>query len=167
MKSNLLNKQFSNVYTKEDLASIPAVGHSPKPTIGSLIVTLPGVIRQLTSLKPNKASGPDKIPPWFLKEFAHEIGPILTAIYQVSIDSGIVPSRWKYANACGVSKGGQKSNPCNYRLISLTCIADKVLEHIVHSHVMKHLDSHRILTDEKHGFRAKRSTVHSADNNYP
>ena len=95
-KSDLLNKQFSNVYTKEDLASIAAVGHSPKPTIGSLIiVTLPGVIKQLTSLKPNKASGPDQIPPWFLKDYAHEIGPILTLIYQASIDSGIVPTRWK------------------------------------------------------------------------
>ena len=97
-KSDLLNKQFSNVYFKEDLASIPAVGHSPKATIGSLIVTLPGVIKQLASLKPNKASGPDQIPPWFLKEYAHEIGAILTLIYQASIVSGIVPSRWKYAN---------------------------------------------------------------------
>ena len=68
-------------------------------------------------------------------------------------------SYWKYANACGVFKGGQKSNPCNYRSISLTCIASKVLEHIVHSHVMKHLDPQRILTDVQHGFRAKRSTV--------
>ena len=97
-KSDLLNKQFSNVYFKEDLASIPAVGHSPEATIGSLIVTLPGVIKQLASLKPNKASGLDQIPPWFLKEYAHEIGPILTLIYQASIVSGIVPSRWKYAN---------------------------------------------------------------------
>ena len=73
MKSDLLNKHFSDVYTKEDLAIIPAVGHSPKPVIGSPIVTLPGVIKQLTSLKPNKASGPDQIPPWFLKEYAHKI----------------------------------------------------------------------------------------------
>ena len=60
---------------------------------------------------------------------------------------------------CRVFKGGQKSNPCNYRSISLTCIASKVLEHIVHSHVMKHLDPQRILSDVQHGFRAKRSTV--------
>ena len=155
MKSDLLNKKFSDVYTKENLTSVPA----PKPTLGSLIVTLPGVIKQLTSLKPNKASGPDEIPPWFLKEYAHEIGLILTAIYQASINFGIVPFRWKYAHVCGVFKSGEKSDPCNYRPISLTCIASKVLEHIVHSHVMKHLDSHQILTDEQHGFRAKRSTV--------
>ena len=47
MKLDLLNKQFSNVYNEEDLDSIPAVGHSPKPTIGSLIVTLPGVIKEV------------------------------------------------------------------------------------------------------------------------
>ena len=40
--------------------------------------------------------------------------------------------------------------------ISLTCIASKVLENIVHSYLTKHLDSHRILTDVQHGFRAKR-----------
>ena len=61
-----------------------------------------------------------------------------------------------YANVGRVSKCDQKSNPCNYRPISLTCIASKVLEHIVHSHVMKDLDSHQILTDVQHGFRAKR-----------
>ena len=49
--------------------------------------------------------------PWFLKEYAHEIGPILTAIYQASIDSGIVPSRWKYAHVGGVYKSGEKSDP--------------------------------------------------------
>ena len=50
-KSDLANKQFSNVYTKEDLASIPAVGHSPKPTIGSLIVTLPGSNRAINIIE--------------------------------------------------------------------------------------------------------------------
>ena len=91
---------------------------------------------------------PDKIPPWFLKEYAHEIGPVLTLIYEASIDSGVVPSRWKYANVCRVFKGGQKSNPCNCRPISLTCIACKVLEHSVHSYVMKHLDFHQILSSD-------------------
>ena len=95
-----------------------------------------------------------------MKEYASEIGPILTAIYQASIDTGVVPSRWKHANVCGVFKNGKKSDPVNYRpTVSLTCIASKVLEHVVHSHVMKHLEQYEILTDVQYGFRAKRSTV--------
>ena len=34
----------------------------------------------------------------------------------------------------------------------------KLLEHIIHSHIMKHLEQHHILTDHQHGFRANRST---------
>ena len=85
-KSELLSEQFSRVFTVEDLTDIPVAGRDPKPGISSLTVTIPGVMKQLQSLKPNKASGPDGIPPWFLKEYAAEIGPI----YQTSVDSGRV-----------------------------------------------------------------------------
>ena len=59
---------------------------------------------------------------------------------------------------CAVFEKGKKSDPANYRPISLTCVASKILEHIVHSFIMKHLNDHNILTDCQHGFRAKRST---------
>ena len=117
-------------------------------SISPLIITITGVTKQLTSLKTNKACGPDNIHSWFLKEYAHEISPILTDIYQDSIITGSVPLKWTNANVCAVFKKGKKSDPANYRPISLTCIASKILEHIVHSHVMKHLQV----------IRAKRST---------
>ena len=78
--------------------------------------------------------------------------------YRDSIITGTVPLKWKNANVCAIFKKGKKSDPANYRPISLTCIASKILEHIVHSHVMKHLQVNQILTDCQHGFRAKRST---------
>ena len=105
-----------------------------------------------------KACGPDNIPSWFLKEYAQQISPILTDIYQDSISTVNVPSKWRCANVCAVFKKGKKSDPANYRPISLTCIASKILEHIIDSHVMKHLQVNDILTDCQHGFRAKRST---------
>ena len=77
---------------------------------------------------------------------------------QDSIDSVTVSHRWKEANVCATFKKGKKSDPANYRPISLTCIASKILEHIVHSFIMKHLNDHNILTDCQHGLRAKRST---------
>ena len=59
---------------------------------------------------------------------------------------------------CAVFKKGKKSDPANYRRISLTHVVSKILEHIVHSFIMKHLNDHNILTHCLHGFRAKRST---------
>ena len=62
------------------------------------------------------------------------------------------------SNVCAIHKKGKKSDPSNYSSVSLTCIASKVLEHIVHSHVMNHLWQYGVLTDNQHVFRAKRST---------
>ena len=50
-----------------------------------------------------------------------------------------------------------KHAQANYRPISTTCILSKLLEHIVTSKVVRHLDQHKILYDLQHGFRAKRS----------
>ena len=43
------------------------------------------------------------------------------------------------------------------RPVSLTSIICKLMEHIMHSQVMDHLDEHSILCDNQHGFRSKRS----------
>ena len=48
----------------------------------------------------------------------------------------------------------QKYLASNYRPISLTCIASKLMEHILVSNVMKHAQSHNILYDLQHGFRS-------------
>ena len=45
----------------------------------------------------------------------------------------------------------------NYRPVSLTCITCKLFEHIICRHIMKHVESHGILTDLQHGFRSGRS----------
>ena len=55
------------------------------------------------------------------------------------------------------SKIEGKSDPSNYRPISLTCVLCKVLEHIVASSVAKYFTELDILYDLQHGFREKRS----------
>ena len=98
-KADMLNNQFLSVFTQEDLSNIPDIGNDRIPATDSLSFTINGVAKQLSLLKTNKASGPDTIPLWFLKEYSAEIAPILTNIFQDSIESGTVPSRWKSANA--------------------------------------------------------------------
>ena len=54
-------------------------------------------------------------------------------------------------------KKASRSNPANYRPVSLICISCKLLEHIVNRHILNHLDAHKILADSQHGFRKRRS----------
>ena len=56
-------------------------------------------------------------------------------------------------------KTGPRYLPSNYRPVSLTSVACKVLEHIIHSNIMRHFDQFNILTDKQHGFRKRRSTA--------
>ena len=95
-----------------------------------------GVDKLLTGLNPNKVQGPDEISPRLLKELHTEIAPILTIIFQRSLDTGIVPKDWKHAIITPAFKKGSKSKPSNYRPISLTCIASKLMEHIIVSSMM-------------------------------
>ena len=110
----------------------------------------------MTGLNSNKAQGPDEISPRLLKELhtRHtEIAPILTIIFQRSLDTGIVPKDWKHAIITPAFKKGSKSKPSIYRPISLTCIASKLMEHIIVSNMMDYFDTHNILCPQQHGFR--------------
>ena len=50
-----------------------------------------------------------------------------------------------------------RRNPENYRLISLTSVSCKLLENIIHSNVMEHLNHNDIITDVQHGIQSKLS----------
>ena len=45
-----------------------------------------------------KASGPDMIPTYLLKLFAHQLAPALTVPYQASLDQEQLPEDWRTAN---------------------------------------------------------------------
>ena len=54
-------------------------------------------------------------------------------------------------------KKGEHYNPVNYRPISLTCVSCKLMEHILVSNIMDHLEENNILCAQQHGFRKKLS----------
>ena len=61
------------------------------------------------------------------------------------------------AHIVPVFKKGDRGSVENYRPISLTSVTSKILEHIVHSSIMDHLDKHSSLNPFQHVFRQKRS----------
>ena len=120
-----------------------------------IIIIPEGTSKLLKNLNPTKAIGPDKISPHFLKEVHDdEISPMISDLFQSSVNTG---TDWREAIVTPVFKKGAKSKPENYRPISLTCILSKVLEHIIVSCIMNHLDNHNLFYPLQHGFRSKLS----------
>ena len=73
--------------------------------------------------------------------------------FQQSIDKCEIPTGWSLAIICPLFKKEDRCLDCNYRPVSLTCVPYKLLEQIVCSYIMAHLDEHKLLSDKQHVFR--------------
>ena len=120
-------------------------------------VTDNGVLKLLKALNNFKAAGPDGIRPRVLKELSSELAPILTLLFKASLHQQSLLATWKHANVNPIYKVGDKTNPSNYRPVSLTCISCKLLQHIICSNLNQHHKRNNILYLLQHGFREKRS----------
>eukprot|EP00745_Piridium_sociabile_P045807 TRINITY_DN9988_c0_g1_i5.p1 TRINITY_DN9988_c0_g1~~TRINITY_DN9988_c0_g1_i5.p1 ORF type:complete len:555 (+),score=115.26 TRINITY_DN9988_c0_g1_i5:397-2061(+) len=164
-KAEVFNSQFNSAfsagrsYTQAEFRTRCKLSHIKEnhPTMDNPTITAAGVEKLLAGLDPAKASGPDGISPRVLKELSHEISPALTIIYQQSLNTGEVPTDWKEAHVTPIYKKGEHYNPANYRPMSLTSVPCKILEHIIVSNMMQHLEENNILNDRQHGFRKLRS----------
>jgi hypothetical protein len=156
-KADILNNQFSSVFNynepHDNIKELPGSSN----IMDNINITERGVHKLLKNLKIHKATGPDGIPGRLLKELADELTPVYTLFYQASLGQGIVPQTWKQADVVPIFKKGHKSKASNYRPVSLTSISCKMLEHIVTSNIMSHMEKYNLLTDTQHGFRKKRS----------
>ena len=162
-KASVLNKKFDQAfsegkhYDKDQFKQKCTLDEKTYPLLPNINITTAGVKKLLQSLDPTKAAGPDGISPRILKELAEEIAPILCIIYRSSLRTGSVPEDWRTAHVSPIFKKGEHYDPGNYRPVSLTSVPCKVMEHIVVSAVMTHLEENNILNRQQHGFRKKRS----------
>lgn len=81
------------------------------------------------------------------------VSQILCLIFMQSLATSEIPDDWKIGRIVAVFKTGERTNPANYRPISLTSIPSKLLEHIISSHIATHLESINFFYNHQHGFR--------------
>jgi hypothetical protein len=103
-KANILNEQFKSVFTTESIDNIPNKDVSPHPDIPPLTITTPGIRKLLDNINPHTASGPDNISGRILKYLQNFTAPILTIIFQKSLQTGCIPTDWKHANVAPAYK---------------------------------------------------------------
>ena len=86
------------------------------------------VLKQLQSLKTNKAIGLDNISARLLKCGAQSISHSITKLFNLSIRSGKFPGIWKCSKVSALFKSGDRTNATNYRPISILPTLSKILE---------------------------------------
>ena len=97
--------------------------------------------------------------PKMIMECAKELAVPLTLLYNESLSAGKLPDMWKRSNVVAIYKKGKRDLPNNYRPVSLTCVACKVLESLVKEDMVAFLDEERILSERQHGFVNRRSCL--------
>ena len=81
-------------------------------------------------------------------------------IFNQSLATGTLPTKFKIAKVIPVFKSGDALDPSNYRPISLLSTFSKILEKIVHNRLFTYLDTHSLLSTQQLSFRPKHSTTH-------
>ena len=100
-----------------------------------------------------KVTGSDCVFAFFLKAVACEIDEPLALIFNKSLDTGLVPSAWKYCNVTPIYKGGDKDDPGNFRPISVVPVVAKILEKLIASRLGMYLESHNFLREHQSVYR--------------
>jgi hypothetical protein len=98
------------------------------------------VYKQLSNLKRGKASGPDNLPTWILKDFAMELSSTVALIFNSSIQERTVPNAWRVADITSIPKiNPVKDIEKDLRPISLTGVLSKTMERFVAKWIMSQI----------------------------
>ena len=156
---NILAKYFNSVYTPESDDEMPEMDEMYRTEIRDIIISRIDIQTRLEKLNVNKSCGPDNMHPFVLQKTASETCKPLEIIFKKSMESGECPADWRSANVTPIHKKGDRTDPSNYRPVSLTSQVCKIFETIVRKHLLEHLTENNILRDEQHGFREGRSCL--------
>ena len=122
-------------------------------------LTVKEVIKIMKSISKKKSKGNDGVSQECLILGQEVLAAPMTSIINNSISSGRFPESWKEAIVVPILKKGDPTDLKNYRPVSCLVAASKVLEKAVCIQLTKFIETHRLLPNSQHGFRAGRSTM--------
>ena len=148
-----------NIFTESKTASCYNNNVVSKDLNFQLLETSPEKISSiLKGLKPSKAAATDNLSGKFLKDGAHVLARPISQLFNLSIKLNSFPRSCKIAKVKPLFKKGSKTDPQNYRLISLIPLLSKFIERIVHDQTEEFLTKNKLLRRFESGFRKNYST---------
>jgi len=160
LAKNLLRK-LPSPPTRYTIASLINYysGKTPETSFTLKPVSEEEVIKIMKDLDITKAAGIDNIKAIFLKDGASILGKPISKLCNLSIRLSIFPEKCKIAKLKPLFKKGSKTEPKNYRPISLLPLISKIFEKVVHDQTQNFLKENNLLYNYQSGFRSSHSTA--------
>lgn len=165
----LVAEQLNNYFTEAPIKGIAASAPPMTPIhitplnnnhLSELTATDPNEVSKIiNSFKPKWSAGLDEISPKILKHCSEELTQPLTSIINKSFQEGSFPKTLKLAKVYPKHKKGTRSDPTNYRPITLVSTISKVIEKTVLTRLLSYLTNNNLLTEKQHGFIKGKSTT--------
>ena len=168
--SNIFNNHFTTIGVKlsnkiPSTSSHKSLTTIPKPKKDSYLkslfltpLTSKEVIQYISELNSNKATKSDCPPTKYIKLSSKIIAPIIAKIFNQCIEEGVFPDNLKIAEVIPIFKKGIKTDPSNYRPISLLSALSKIFERHIYKNLIRYITKHQILYNYQYGFRQNSST---------
>lgn len=117
------------------------------------------IARIIKNLKTNTSSGLDGITTKCIKSLKNIIIQELTECVNKCLTLGTFPDSLKIAKVTPIYKSGNKSDPGNYRPISVLPVLSKIFEKVLYKRLKDHIDVLNLINDTQYGFRPKSNTL--------
>ena len=158
-KANVLSHTYKGFCTEDD-GSLPGFVSRVPPDVqcSNVLFSEVCVLNVLKRLKPRTSRTPDGIPALLYVKLAHCLARPLCSIFEVSFRSHSLPADWLKAHVIPIFKKGDPSDPSNYRPVSLTSVACKLMEMCVNDVLMQYLSVYNLISEAQHGFLKKHSS---------
>ncbi|VDP29472.1 unnamed protein product, partial [Echinostoma caproni] len=153
----MLASHYASVYTPDSSTLVHLL--DTDTALNWTPFTIEEVILELRRLKVQQSPEPDGIHQLILRELADELALPLSNLFNLSFTQGRLPRQWMDAVIVPLPKVGDRSDPGNYRPVSLISVVGKAMKRLVAARLRQHLVCHGHLCHHQHGFRPDRSCL--------
>ena len=118
-----------------------------------MTVTVDIVNKLLSNLDVSKQGGDDGLSNKLLKMVASSLDVPLCRLFNLLLDKGFFPTRWKLGIVVPIFKNkGSKCSPDSYRPVTLLNSLSKMFERAVYDVTLNHLLQNQLLYERQSGF---------------
>ena len=159
--AEILSEQYDSVFStpKDNINDLEMPQYTNTSLLTDFQITRTALISAMQDIDSASTPGPDDLPAVFYNMFAEQLATPLMIIWRRSLDTGSMPETTLLAIITPIFKGGDKTNPANYRPIALTNHIVKIFERVVRRELVEHLQRNNHMNHSQHGYKSGHSTI--------